>query len=545
MAKPILSVKDLTVAFGEGKYFSQAIAGVSFNIMPGQCVGLVGESGSGKTLTGLSIIQLLPHAAYVSQSSQIVLHEKDLLSISEKKMRNIRGRRIGVIFQDAMSAFNPVLTIGHQLMEVCKKHLKLNQKKSKEKVLSLLKEVGLPDPERNYQLYPHELSGGMRQRAMIAMSLCGEPELLIADEPTTALDVTIQAQILSLLKSLQNSRDMTLLFISHDLAVISQIADEIVVLQNGNKIEESSTEKFFTEPHHGYSKKLLISIPSNEPRYTAFSDSEKLLEVENLKVYFPIRSSFLRRTIGYVKAVDDISFNIQKGKTLALVGESGSGKTTTGKAIIKLIKATSGRIIFQETDLSSMSRKATRKLRENMQIIFQDPYASLNPRIMIGDSVAEGMLAQKIVKNRKEALEQVDKLLKQVDLSPEMKWRYPHEFSGGQRQRICIARALALSPKLLILDEPTSALDVSIQMQILQLLEKLQKEYQLSYLLITHNLAVVAYMSHYLAVMQEGKIVEQGQTKDILENPKTNYTKKLLSSIPKIEIKKEEENYAS
>lgn len=532
--KPVLSVQNLTISFGHGKYMIPAISNLNFAIQPGECLGLVGESGSGKSMTALAIMQLLPHTARVSSTSKILLNGNDLLLLSERNMRKVRGQRIGMIFQDAMSAFNPVLTIGHQIIEVIQIHLKLSKRNARKKAYRLLEEVGIPDPKHTYRSYAHELSGGMRQRAMIALALSANPTILIADEPTTALDVTIQAQVLTLLKSLQAKHKMTLLFISHDLAVVSQLANEIVVLQHGVKVEQAQAAEFFHDPKHAYSKQLINAIPSETMHYQQSSPTETLLHIEKLRVYFPIRSTLLKRTIGYIKAVDDISFQIAKGHTLALVGESGSGKTTTAKAILKLLKTTAGRILFNNKNISNLTSKELFTFRNDMQIIFQDPYAALNPRIMIGDSIAEGLVAQKKIKNYQAAHQIVDELLQQVDLSPEMKWRYPHEFSGGQRQRICIARALALQPKLLVLDEPTSALDVSIQMQILKLLQQLQQKNQISYLLITHNLSIVAYMAHYVAVMKKGKIVEQGRTHDLLSNPQKAYTRQLLASVPKI-----------
>ncbi len=517
-----------------GSQYTEVVSDFSLDIQKGQCVGLVGESGSGKSMTAQAIMQLLPHTAAITDKSYIVFNDQDLLTLSEQQMRRVRGRHIGMIFQDAMSAFNPVLTVGQQLSELMRTHFKMNRRQAKQRAMELFEEVGIRDTAQCFRSYPHELSGGMRQRAMIAMALSGEPELLIADEPTTALDVTIQAQVLSLLKRLQRERNMTLLFITHDLAVVSQVADEVIVMQNGRIVEQASSEAFFAAPQHEYSQLLINAIPPDDIQKRPDSNNPPLLIVENLKIYFPIRSSTLRRHIGDVKAVDDISFTINKGETMALVGESGSGKTTTGKGIIKLIQATAGNIELDGVNLLELSRRQTHKMRDNMQIIFQDPYSSLNPRMMVGDSVAEGLIALGKTKNRKDALIKVDELLEQVDLLPQMKWRYPHEFSGGQRQRICIARALALEPKLLILDEPTSALDVSIQMQVLQLLNDLQKRLGLSYLLITHNISIVAYLAHTVAVMYHGKLVEQGSTQDVLTNPSHAYTQSLLEAVPYI-----------
>lgn len=533
MSGPFLEIRQLSIRFGESKTVAPVVNDFNIVLQKGQCLGLVGESGSGKSMTALAIMQLLPSTATVDANSQILLEGENILDYSERKMRSIRGARIGMIFQDAMSALNPVFTIGQQLLEI---------NIAKQHAYELLQEVGIDDPERTFRSYPHQLSGGMRQRAMIAMALSGKPDFIIADEPTTALDVTIQAQVLNLLKTLQQSRNTSLLFIGHDLGVVSQLADNIIVMREGKKIEEATTKNFFQNPKEDYSKQLLAAIPSKETRHTKIEAQETLLNVEHLKVHFPIRKGLLKRTVGYIKAVDDISFDLVSGHTLALVGESGSGKTTTGKAIIQLLQQSQGRITFSGEDLSQASRKNIRQLRHDMQIIFQDPYASLNPRMMIFDCITEGLIAQKKVRSKEEAVDKVNAILQKVDLNPDVKWRFPHEFSGGQRQRICIARALVLEPKLLILDEPTSALDVSIQMQVLKLLEKLQKEMHLTYLLITHNLSIVAYMAHTTAVMYRGKIVEQGPTKDILESPTHEYTRQLIASIPEIPENQSEEN---
>lgn len=505
-----LEIFNLSISFGDSK--NCVVNNLSLSLSPGKCLSLVGESGSGKSLTALSIMQLLPHTARVSKQSRILLDNEDLLDYSERKMRKIRGKRIGMIFQDAMSAFNPVLTIGHQLTEITSKH----------RSLQLFQEVGIDDVERCFNAYPHQLSGGMRQRAMIAMALCGDPDIIIADEPTTALDVTLQSQIIELLNRLKLSRNIALLFISHDLSVVSQLADTICVLRKGQCIESSDAHSFFTQPKSDYSRLLIQSIPTKDCRKTPASEANPILTVNELKVYFPIKKGIFKRTVDYIKAVDGINLQVKAGETLALVGESGSGKTTTAKAIVELETKTAGSIKLHDIH----------QLRRDVQIIFQDPYSSLNPRMMIIDCVAEGLFAQKIIRQRKQAKGQVGSLLTKVGLDPQMMWRYPHEFSGGERQRICIARALALEPKLLILDEPTSALDVSTQMQILALLDELQQRLRISYLLITHNLSVVAHMAHSTAIMQNGIIVEQGATEAILNSPQHAYTKRLIASIP-------------
>ena len=514
MLNPILTIPNLTISFGANE--NAVVRNFSLNLQPGSCMGLVGESGSGKTVSALSILQLLPNNACVSGDSTIIFRDHDLLSLSEKQMRTVRGKSIGMIFQDAMSAFNPVLTIGQQLQETIRLHLLLRHRDAKQRGLSLLERVGIHDVERCYQSYPHELSGGMRQRAMIAMAIAAEPEIIIADEPTTALDVVIQNQIIDLLNSLKQEKQCALLFIGHDLSVVSKLADDITVMKQGSIVEKSDAKLFFQKPQHPYSQALLDAVLTKSARQGVNHGAKKILDVENLKLYFPIRGGIFKRVKKVVKAVDDVSFDIKQGETLALMGESGSGKTTTAKAILQLIKNTDGNIIFDDTDLSRISKKALRQLRPHMQIIFQDSFSALNPRMMIGDSVCEGLRIQGKIKNKKATSEITAQLLKQVELPKSFASRYPHELSGGQRQRVCIARALALSPKLLILDEPTSALDVSTQKQILELLDKLQHEHQISYLLITHNLPVVAYLAHRVAVMKHGKIVQYGNVKDIL-----------------------------
>ncbi|OGT43353.1 MAG: peptide ABC transporter ATP-binding protein [Gammaproteobacteria bacterium RIFCSPHIGHO2_12_FULL_40_19] len=529
----ILTISKLSIAFSSLEKMVPVLTNFNVSLQRGRCMGLVGESGSGKTLSALSILQLLPITARVSRESQIIFRDRNLLDLSEKQMRHVRGKYIGMIFQDAMSAFNPVLTIGYQLQETIRLHLSLNRRDAQLRALSLLERVGIKEPLRSYQSYPHELSGGMRQRAMIAMAICAEPEIIIADEPTTALDVTIQAQVIDLLKALKKQSQCALLFIGHDLSVVSRIADDVTVLKTGDIVEQSEANQFFQNPKHPYSHQLLDAVLPTHPRHVISDEKNKnvLLSVDHLKMYFPIRTGILKRIKDYVRAVDDISLTIQNGETLALVGESGSGKTTAAKAILQLIKNTDGKVILENQSLSDVSPKKLRQIRVNMQIIFQDPFSALNPRMMIFDSLCEGLLVQKKVKNKKEAVPFIDEILRQVELPEEYKWRYPHEFSGGQRQRICIARALTLSPKLLILDEPTSALDVSTQKQILLLLERLQNEKKLSYLLITHNLSVVAYLAHHVAVMYRGRIVEYGSVTDVFNSPQHAYTKKLLASV--------------
>lgn len=522
----ILSLKQLSISFESEQHVSHVVSNVSFSIAKGQCVGLVGESGSGKSLTALAIMQLLPQAAKINSASQILFHNRNLLELSSKQMRPIRGRKIGMIFQEALTALNPVFTIGQQIDEVLHAHFKLNKRERIEKIYTLLEEVGINETKRIAKSYPHQLSGGQRQRAMIAIALAGEPELLIADEPTTSLDVTMQATILNLVKEIQQKRNMSALFITHDLNAISKMADKVVVMQQGKVVEKADIKQFFESPQHPYSKKLFSATLKEEKQITT-GQTEKSLSVKELKIHFPIRKGIFKRKVGVIKAVDGISFDLCAGRTLALVGESGSGKTTTGLGILKLEKTTSGKVDFENNNLIKLRDKKLRSLRRHMQVIFQDPYASLDPRMRVLDIISEGLVAQHILKNKTERKEKAKALLQQVGLSPEHLYRYPHEFSGGQRQRICVARALALEPKLLILDEPTSALDASVQMQVLELLKELQQRLGLTYLFITHNFAVVRYMADDVAVMYQGKIVEHGPTHQILTNPQHAYTKLL------------------
>ena len=542
MSKNLLQVKNLTVSTGAGTKMTNIVNNISFNIKRGETFVLLGESGSGKSITALSIMRLLPTAIKISDGS-VVLNTFNLFQLPENKMRKIRGAKIGMIFQEPQTSLNPVLTAGQQISETLRQHDNLSKKQCIKRSIELLDAVGIPDAERRINEYPHQFSGGMKQRIMIAIALAGKPDLLIADEPTTALDVTIQAQVLNLLKKLQNETGMSILFITHDIGVASQMADRIAVMQNGSIIELKSKKELFSNPENPYTQKLFDAIPSwekrteeNEIEEIERTESTSLLKVKDLKVYYPIRKGIFKRTIGHVRAVDSVTIDLHAGETVAIVGESGSGKTTMGKGILQLLEVTSGDITYQKTDLNRLDAQSLRKLRSDIQIVFQDPYSSMNPRMMVNDIIQEGMLAQGVGESKKERDEHTVKLLEQVGLLPEYRFRYPHEFSGGQRQRICIARALAVKPKLIICDEPTSALDVSVQAQILSLLKDLQKEYQLGYLFITHNISVVEYIAHYVAVMYEGKIVEQGAVEKILKNPKNPYTKNLLSAVPRIEL---------
>ena len=542
MSENILQVKNLTVSTGTGTKKTDIVNNISFTIERGETFVLLGESGSGKSITALSIMRLLPAAIKISDGS-VILHTTNLFQLPENKMRKIRGAKIGMIFQEPQTSLNPVLTAGQQISETLRQHDNLSKKQCIKRSIELLDAVGIPDAERRINEYPHQFSGGMKQRIMIAIALAGKPDLLIADEPTTALDVTIQAQVLNLLRKLQSETGMSILFITHDIGVAAQMADHIAVMQNGSIVELKTKKELFSNPENSYTQKLFDAIPSwekrteeNEIEEIERTERTSLLKVKDLKVYYPIRKGIFKRTIGHVRAVDSVTIDLHAGETVAIVGESGSGKTTMGKGILQLLEVTSGDITYQKTDLNKLDAPSLRKLRSDIQIVFQDPYSSMNPRMMVNDIIQEGMLAQGVGESKKERDEHTVKLLEQVGLLPEYRYRYPHEFSGGQRQRICIARALAVKPKLIICDEPTSALDVSVQAQILSLLKDLQKEYQLGYLFITHNISVVEYIAHYVAVMYEGKIVEQGAVEKILKNPKNPYTKNLLSAVPRIEL---------
>lgn len=528
MTQPLLSVENLQLSFAG----QSVINGISFSINPGETFALVGESGSGKSLAALSVLRLHPAQAYL-QADTIQLGEVDILRTPEAELCQVRGRRIAMIFQDPMSSLNPVMTIGQQIAETIQLHFSVNKQQCTEKVLKLLDQVGIPDATRRINEYPHQLSGGQRQRIMIAIALAGEPDLLIADEPTTALDVTIQAQILQLLKTIQQETGMALWLISHDLALVSTMADRVAVMQSGLIVEVAENRAVFTQPAHQYTQKLLAALP--DINYRAQQEklaTQTLLKLTGFKVYYPIRKGLFKRVVGHVKAVDDISFTLAKGKTLALVGESGCGKTTLGKGLLNLIPVTAGQVEFEGLDLAKLSREQLRKQRAAMQIFFQDPFASMNPRMLVFDIIAEGVRALHKEIDVADCIAQVTELLMQVGLDETALDRYPHEFSGGQRQRICIARALAVKPKLIVCDEPTSALDVSVQKQIIKLLKTLQQTQNISYLFITHDLAVVAEIADEIAVMYQGKIVEYGTVEQILSHAEHPYTQKLLNAVP-------------
>ena len=527
---PLLSVKDLSLRVGE----SSLLRSVSFEIHESEIFALVGESGSGKSLTSLAIMRLLPDAISVS-SGDIRLKNRSLFALPESQMQKVRGRSIAMIFQEPMSALNPVMTVGEQVAEAIRVHLDIKKEEIRDKVISLFEEVALKEPKERYSWYPHQLSGGQKQRVMIAIALACEPDLLIADEPTTALDVTIQAQVLTLLKEIREKRKLAILFITHDMAIVGQMADRVAVMRNGEIVEQAACETFFTHPKHLYTQTLLRDALFQKENKERAKISNHLLEVENLKVYFPVKKGLFQRTVGYVKAVDGITLSIDKGKTLALVGESGSGKSTIGQAILSLVDITEGRVIFEDQNLAHLSQRALRPYRQKIQVVFQDPFSALNPRMTIGDIIREGMLSLGIGPKQRTLQDRyIEEMLLKVELEAEHMHRYPHEFSGGQRQRIGIARALAVNPELIICDEPTSALDVSVRSQVLHLLQKLQRESGVSYLFITHDLSIVPTIADEVAVMKDGKIVEQGLVEDVMENPQHSYTQKLLEAVPKL-----------
>lgn len=539
MSETLLRVEDLAIHFGHGEALTRAVDGISFDIDAGETVVLVGESGSGKSLSALAIARLLPPTARI-HSGRVLLAGEDTFKFPEYRMRDVRGAAIGMIFQEPQSSLNPVMTIGAQIGETVRRHHGLRGQALRQRVQELMDDVGIADSHRRLDEYPHQFSGGMKQRVMVAIALAGGPKLLVADEPTTALDVTIQAQVLELIKSIQRKRNMGILFITHDLAVAHQVADRVVVMKNGRIVEQGRRDTFYSNPQHEYSRQLFDSLPSWEKRLREGHqpeavDEQPILTVRDMKVWFPIKRGVLRRTVGHVKAVDGVNLEIIRGQTLAVVGESGSGKTTMGKGILRLTDIAHGQVSYDGHNLAELSRAQMRKLRGELQVVFQDPYSSMNPRMTVGDIVKEGMLAQKLGGSIQQQDARVAELLVQVGLEPLHALRYPHEFSGGQRQRICIARALAVDPKLIVCDEPTSALDVSVQAQILELLRDLQGRLGLTYLFVTHNIGVVAYLAHRVAVMYQGQIVEYGDVEQILQRPQHDYTRALLAAVPVID----------
>ena len=529
----LLKIRNLNVKFSQDGSHIEAVTGISFDVGRGEVVALVGESGSGKSVTALSIVSLLGENAEISGS--ILYNNNEMIGADVASLQTVRGNDISFIFQEPMTSLNPLHTIQKQLLESLALHQGLVGDIARERVLSLLERVGITNAKQRLTAFPHQLSGGQRQRIMIAMALANEPRLLVADEPTTALDVTIQAQILDLLLDLKRNENMSMLFITHDLGIVRQIADRVCVMQNGAIVETGVTSEIFAKPHHPYTKKLLKAQCSGVPESVAV-EAPIVVEAHHAKIWFPIHSGLLKRTVGYVKAVNDATLTIRVGETVGIVGESGSGKSTLAMAIMRLITF-DGEICFDGRRLNSLKTKELRSLRKHMQIVFQDPYGSLSPRMTCGQIIAEGLEVHGSADNRSHD-EIVSEILIEVGLEPGMKDRYPHEFSGGQRQRIAIARAMVLRPKLVVLDEPTSALDMTVQVQIVDLLLSLQKKYGLAYLFISHDLKMIRAMSHYVLVMKDGDIVEEGPVNKIFDLPETDYTKNLMQSafnLPKLD----------
>lgn len=535
MAETILSVQNLTVDFNNEQQSVRIVNNISFTIKQRETFALVGESGSGKSITALSVLRLLPKNVYLNAKT-ISFKKHNLLTCTEANLCKIRGRRIAIIFQDPMASLNPIKTIGTQIAEVINIHYQFSKQQARDKVLKLMAQVELPNPTHQYNAYPHQLSGGQQQRVMIAAALAGTPDLLIADEPTTALDVTLQAQILRLLKKIQQQNNMSLWLISHDLALVAQVSDQIAVMQHGKIVETNASNVLFSQPQHQYTRQLLAALPSMQ---SCIGKQEKaytpLLKIEGFKVYYPIRKGLLKRITGYVKAVDGVNLSVGEGQTLALVGKSGCGKTTLGKALLNLLPITGGKVTLAGTAMSVLTGEALRLKRSQIQIIFQNPFTSMNPRMLVGQIIDEGMRSLRPEFSPAQRQKKVGLLLQQVGLEADCSQRYPHEFSGGQRQRICIARALAVEPKLIVCDEPTSALDVSVQATIIALLKSLQQEKNISYLFITHDIAVVAEIADKVAVMLQGKIIEFGNVAQVLNNPKQDYTRSLLEAVPTLQ----------
>jgi peptide/nickel transport system ATP-binding protein len=585
MQTKLLSIQDLSVNFESDGQLNKTLQNISLEVNKGELVAIVGESGSGKSVTSLSILQLLPQppAKYINGSIELFTNNTiiNVLQTSKSTLQTIRGNKVAMIFQEPMTSLNPVITCGNQVMEVICLHKKVSTAEAKKQTIALFKQVQLPNPELLFNRYPHEISGGQKQRVMIAMAMSCEPDLLICDEPTTALDVTVQKNVLELIKALQVQNNMGVIFITHDLSVVAEIADRIVVMYKGKIVETGTAQEIFTQAKHPYTKALLACRPALYPKgkrlpivsdfmhedgrekivddsfemtddgsvvtekkiqpivdeLTTFNEpsskNSTILSVKNLKIHYPSKKTFLGKVTEYTKAVDDVSFDVYAGETLGLVGESGCGKTTLGRAILQLIKSTSGSIYFENENLTAASPIRLKALRKKIQIIFQDPYSSLNPRITIGEAIEEPLAVHNILPTKDQRKKRVMELLKKVNLLPEHYNRYPHEFSGGQRQRIVIARALALEPSFIVCDESVSALDVSVQAQVLNLLNDLKKDFGFTAIFISHDLSVVRYISDRIMVMQKGKIVEMGTANDIYYHPKTAYTQQLIASIPK------------
>jgi peptide/nickel transport system ATP-binding protein len=581
MPNPLLHIKNLSVDFITGTTVSKALKNIDISVSRGEILAIVGESGSGKSVTSLSILQLLPSPPAVYTSGEILLTVNDetidMLQLPREQLQSIRGNKVAMIFQEPMTSLNPVLTCGFQVMEAIAQHNTVSEKEATERTLALFEKVKLPDPAAMFKRYPHQLSGGQKQRVMIAMAMSCEPSLLICDEPTTALDVTVQKNILQLVRELQLQNNMGVIFITHDLSVVAEIADRVAVMYKGRIVEQNIAKQLFSSPQHPYTKALLACRPllhekgerlpvvsdfmevsldgtikeksgvrsletgvgsenMQTPHSSLQTPDSRLLTVQNLKVYFPAQKTFLGKPSSWIKAVDDVSFDVFEGETLGLVGESGCGKSTLGRAILRLIDATDGKVFYKGMNLLEASPPTMKSLRKDMQIIFQDPYSSLNPRITIGDAIAEPLQVHDLVTNRKERKEKVIELLQKVSLLPEHYNRYPHEFSGGQRQRIVIARALALKPSFIICDESVSALDVSVQAQVLNLLSDLKKEFGFTAIFISHDLSVVRYISDRIMVMNKGKIEEIGEAEYVYKHPQSDYTRRLIASIPGVDV---------
>jgi len=525
---PLLSVRDLSVAFGHGAREVLAVDRVSFDIAKGETLALVGESGSGKSVTALSVMKLLPYPTAHHPTGAISFKGQELLTMPERDIRRVRGDDITIIFQEPMTSLNPLHTIEKQIGEILLLHRGVTGGAARARIVSLLEQVGIPDPATRLGSYPHQLSGGQRQRVMIAMALANEPDLLIADEPTTALDVTVQAQILKLLKDTQTRLGMSMLFITHDLGIVRKLADRVCVMNHGKIVEHGAVERVFTAPEHAYTKALLAAEPKPDPAPPR-PEAPVVIKTDDLKVWFPIKRGVLRKVVGHIKAVDGISVEVRKGETLGIVGESGSGKTTLGLAILRLISS-NGPIVFMGNTIQGLRFKEMRPYRRDMQIVFQDPYGSLSPRMSVFDIVEEGLRVHHPALTLEQREQHVIAALTDVGLDPDTRHRYPHEFSGGQRQRIALARALALEPTFIVLDEPTSALDMLIQAQMVDLLRDLQKKRDLTYMFISHDLRVVAALASRLLVLRGGKMVEEGAAADLFKHPKTDYTRALLAA---------------
>ncbi|MEQ8802586.1 MAG: ABC transporter ATP-binding protein [Haliea sp.] len=526
-----MRVSNLTVVLAESG--EPIVRDVSFELTAGQIFALVGESGSGKSVTSLAAMRLLPDALKIN-AGRVDVEGTDLFALSEARMQEIRGRKVAMIFQNAMSALNPVQTVGAQVAETLKLHTPLRGAALRQRVVQLFTEVGIPDPEQRFGFFPHQLSGGQQQRVMIAMALACEPDVLIADEPTTALDVTIQLQVLNLIRELTRSRQLAVLLITHDMGVVRNTADAVAVMYRGELIERASVDQFFHNPQQAYSRKLIDALP-DLGHFRAAATEEPLLVLKDVKVHFPIRQGLLQRTVDYTRAVDGVSLAIGRGETFALVGESGSGKSTLGRAILNLEDIAGGEILFRGEPIQGIGRSAMLPYRKQIQVIFQNPFSSMNPRMTVGDIIAEGMISLGLALSEDARNERIRELLERVQLGAEHARRYPHEFSGGQLQRIAIARALAVNPDLIVCDEPTSALDVSIRAEVLELLAELQREFGVSYLFITHDLSIVPTLAHKVGVMQLGKLVEQGSAEQILTAPQHPYTRALLAAVPRLE----------